>query len=471
MVSRPVTATLELAAPVPRARRRLELAGLLKLAVPLSIASGGQALMGLTDAAVVGRLDSTSLAGVGLGNGLFFAFTILGIGVVMGADPLVSQEVGAQNTAAARTWLWRGVGMAVLAGLGLCPLLGALPWALHFTRVPWEVIAKARVFLLWRLPGLIPLLIFHAQRGYLQAVGRVRALVVVTVLANVLNLLFDLLLVFGGGQLPAWTGPLRMVPSMGVAGAAMATDLCAVVEVAYLGLCVGRVEVPRFSRKFKLGQLGPIFSVGLPVGLHFFLEGGLFTLAGVLAARLGSVPGAAHQIALSFAGVSFTIASGIGMAGSVRVGHAVGARDTARARLSGLTAFGAGASFMCLSALIFMLFPKELAALMTNDPAVIALAVPLLVPTAVFQVSDGTQGIGAGVLRGAGDSRFTFVANLLGHYGVGLPLALVFGVVREGGVVGIWWGLCAGLTIVGVMLFIRFYRLSQRPIAPLTSSS
>jgi MATE family multidrug resistance protein len=181
----------------------------------------------------------------------------------------------------------------------------------------------------------------------------------------------------------------------------------------------------------------------------------------------GRTPLAAHQIALTLSSVTFTFAMGIGNAGSVRVGLAVGARDTPGARRAGLLAFGVGAAFMGCMALLFLLFPRQLVALMTNVPEIAATAVPLLAVAAVFQISDGVQGVGAGVLRGAGDSRFTFTANVLGHYLLGLPLSLWLGFGLGLGVVGIWWGLCLGLTAVALALVWRFLRLSRREIVPL----
>jgi MATE family multidrug resistance protein len=176
---------------------------------------------------------------------------------------------------------------------------------------------------------------------------------------------------------------------------------------------------------------------------------------------------AAHQIAIAWASLTFTVAVGVGNAGSVRVGWAVGAGDGAGVRRAGLAAFGVGAAVMALPALGFLLAPGALSRAMTDDPAVVAQAAPLLVVAAVFQLSDGIQGVGAGVLRGAGDTRFTFAANLVGHWLVGLPVALWLGPWRGGGVTGLWWGLCAGLTAVAVALLGRFAVVSSRPIAPL----
>jgi MATE family multidrug resistance protein len=222
----------------------------------------------------------------------------------------------------------------------------------------------------------------------------------------------------------------------------------------------------RVARRPRLPELRRILRLGTPVGLHMGAEVGIFALVGVLAGRLGPTHVAAHQIALSLASLSFCVALGIGLAGGVRVGWAVGRLDRVAARRAGLAAFGAGAAFMTLAALAFLLFPRALARLLTDDPGVLGMAAPLLVVAAVFQVSDGVQGVGAGVLRGAGDTRFTFAANMVGHWVIGFPVALVLGFAAGLGVVGLWWGLCAGLAAVAVALLGRFLRVSSRDIRP-----
>jgi MATE family multidrug resistance protein len=172
-------------------------------------------------------------------------------------------------------------------------------------------------------------------------------------------------------------------------------------------------------------------------------------------------------VAIALASFTFCAAVGVGMAGSVRVGRAVGARDTAGARRAGLLAFASGTGIMGLSAIAFWLFPGPLARILSDRPEVIAASVPLLAVCAVFKISDGVQGVGSGVLRGVGDTRFAFLANVCGHYLVGLPLAILLGLHLGWGVIGLWWGLCAGLTAVAAALLTRFIRLSSREIKPL----
>src|SRR5512143_1857674 len=420
-----------------RSPLRAELAALLRLAGPLALANGGQALMGVVDTAVCGRAGAAALAAAGLGNVLYFAVAVFGVGAVMGLDPLVSQAVGAGDARRARAWLWQGAWLSLGGGALLALPLALAPLALEPLGIEPEVARQGGAYLLWRLPGLPALLFFTAARAYLQGVGSTRAIVTSTVIGNAVNLAGDVLLVFGGAGLPAWAGPLRSVPAMGAPGAALASTLVIAVQAGALALAAGRVEVPggdRRQRRPSARDLGRALGVGLPVGLHMGAEVGVFSLAGFLAGRLGAASLAAHQLAIAYASLTFTVAVGVCAAGSVRVGWAVGAGDAAAARRAGLTAFGAGAGVMSLAALAFLLFPRPLARAMTDDPAVLAAGAPLLLVAAAFQVCDGIQGVGAGVLRGAGDTRFTFAANMVGHWLVGLPVAIGLGLLLGQGV-------------------------------------
>jgi MATE family multidrug resistance protein len=453
-------------------RLREELAALARLAAPLSAAQAGQALMGVVDTAVVGRAGAVPLAGVGLGNGLYFTVAVLGIGVMMGLDPLIAQAFGAGDRAQARRLAWQGGFLALHAALWLTLPLVALPFLLEPMGVEPAVAREAGRYLLWRVPGLLFLLLYVAGRAYLQAAGLVRPMVVATVVANLVNLPLDVLFVFGGAGLPALAGPLRLVPALGAAGAAIATTLCQVLQAVLLLYAAWRVPgppLPQAARRHDAATLRRAAGVGVPTGLHMVVEVAFFSLAGVLAARLGAVAIAAHQLALSVASLTFTVAVGVGQAGSVRVGLAVGARDRVAARRAGLTAFGASAGLMGLCGLAFLAAPGLIARALTDDPAVIVVAAPLFRVAALFQVFDGLQGAGAGVLRGAGQTRFTFLANLLAHWLLGLPAMLLLAFGLGLGVLGLWWGFVVGLVVVAAALLGRFLRVSSREIAPLAA--
>ncbi|PTL83249.1 MATE family efflux transporter [Vitiosangium sp. GDMCC 1.1324] len=449
--------------------RREEFRELWKLALPIAIAQGGQSLMSFVDTAVVGRVGTQALAAVGLSSSVFFAISSFAIGLMMGVDPLVSQAFGARNTPRARELLWQGCYLATIVGTVLAVPLMVVPRVLPLFGVNFAELPEVRDYLTWRALSLPLLLLFITTRAYLQATGRPRSLVVATGVANLFNLGANILFVFGGEGLPAWFGPLRLMPALGVKGSAIATLLACAMEWVIVAWAVRRAPVAanRAWVKPVRADILNALRVGLPIGLHIAAEVGVFSLAGVLSRWLGPESMSAHQIVMSFGSITFAVALGIGNAGSVRVGWAVGARNTPRARRSGLMAFASGAGFMVMSALFYALFPQQLARLMGAPPEVISLVVPLLMVCGVFQISDGVQGVGAGVLRGAGDTRFTFYANMVGHYLVGLPVALLLGFGMKLGVVGIWWGLCAGLTAVALALFWRFERQSSGTFQPL----
>lgn len=451
---------------------RTELKGLAKLALPIAVAQAGQSLMGFTDTAIAGRAGAETLGGVGLGNALFFAVGSFGMGAMMGLDPLISQAVGAGNQGRARRLLWQGLWLSLALFALALPVILLMPGLLTLMGTEAGLLSEARAYILWRAPSFLPLCLYGALRSYLQGRGRTAPIVWAAIIANVFNVFADMYLIFGGASLPEWTGPLRLMPAMGAAGAAIATVLGALLQVAIMVWGVRLLPVVSEVGRWKpdLRQLREALSVGLPVGLHFMAEVGVFAMSGVLASRLGTLAVAAHQIVLTYGSLSFTFAMGIGTAGSTRVGWAVGARDNAAASRSAWVAFAAGTAFMSLTAMVFLLFPAQLMRLMTNDPEVFKVGVSLMLVAAVFQIADGVQGVGAGVLRGVGDTRFTFLANLVGHWLFGMPIAVGLGFGLGLGVQGIWWGLCTGLILVAIALLARFHYLSKRPFRRLAGA-
>lgn len=451
---------------MPAGDVRREIGKLFRLAAPLAAAQAGTQLMGLVDIAVLGRVGARELGGAGLGNAVFFAVSVFGMGVVFGVDPLISQAVGADDQTRARRLLWQGCWLALEVTAVLTAILFILAALLPTFGVQPELVEPARTFLALRTLSLAPFLLFFVIRAYLQALGKTAPLIAAMVAANIVNFALDVYLIFGGSILPRWCGVLRDMPPMGVAGAALATVGATIIEVLIVVAAVRKIPVVVDHRRNR-AEMMQAFRIGLPMGLQIGAEVGVFALVGVLAARLGTLHLAAHQLVIGLASFTYTASLGVASAGSVRVGIAIGARDARATRLSGHVAFLGGAGVMLVSALAFAFAPGPLARLITNQPDVLAAAIPLFLVAAVFQLSDGTQAVGAGVLRGAGDTKFSFLANLFGHWVIGLPIALYLGFTMGLGIVGLWWGLCAGLTVVALMLFVRFEKLSRGEIAPI----
>jgi len=431
--------------------RPSELRQQLTLAIPLAAQQLGFQLMGTVDAAWLGHYDDTAIAAAGVANNLLFAITAIGLGIVMGLDSVVPQAIGAGRHADARRYLHAGMRLAVLVGLASMLVVLAAPALLVLADAPPEIIEDARVYLYLRAFGIVPFLLSIALRSYLAANNVTRPLLLAVIVGNVLNAFIDWALIFGV--------PSLGVPAMGVAGAAFATLFVQLLIVVVYAAGVRAVDRSNGRTERVVSTRADVAEVaryGGPVGGQLFAEVGIFGVATVLAARLGTLPSAAHSIALHIASFTFSIAVGVGAATSVRVGHAVGEGDLALARRRGLLGIATGMCVMGGCALAFLLAPTAIARVFTDDAAVITATAPLLAIAAVFQLSDATQAVAAGGLRALGHTRATFVGNAVGHYAIGLPIALGLAFGADLGARGLWWGLSAGLTATALYLVARF---------------
>ena len=452
-------------------RATSELRPLLKLAAPLAAVHLGDQMLSLVDTAVLGRVGSLELGAVGMGGSVFFLVSVIGIGILIGLDPLIAQAHGANERVLARRLLWQGIWLSTAVAVPVAALAVGACLALEPMGIAPDTADLVLSYVLSRLPGLYPILAFAAVRSLLQSEGVTRPLLTCVVLANVANAPLSWLLVMGDAGLLRVGLPAMGVPALGVVGAGLVSSLAAWIKLGWGARAISRIPTPDDDarRKPRRSELLRLWSVGLPVGMHFFVEVGGFSIVTFVMGRLGEVPLAAHNVALTLAATSFMVPLGASAATSVRVGQAVGRGDAAGARRAGLTAIGSATLFMAACAGILLLVPGPIVDALTDQPHVRAAALPLVGIAALFQVSDGMQVVAAGALRGAGDTRGPFVANLSGHYLVGLPLGLylTFRAGAEGagiGAPGMWWGLLVGLSIVGVTLTARFVRLASRPI-------
>ncbi len=433
----------------------------LALALPLCLGYTGQELMAVVDSAMVGHFSRVALAGFGVANVLLFTLGRFGAGVILGLDSLAPQAIGKGQPERARELYRAALKLCLLLGLPLT-FVGALaPLLLSIAGVPEEVADEAQIYLYGRLPSLVPYLLFTASASYLQAIGITRPIVWAVFLGSLVNFVADGLLVFGDATL-TWLGlPTIGLPALGGLGASLSTSVVTIVMAISLGISISRHRVRQAGLASKADVLR-IRRIGMPIGLQQLSEVGLFAIVGVTAASLGAIPGAAHQIAITLSSITFSIALGMGAATTVRVGQAVGGGDHRAARRAGILGVCWGAAIMCVVASAFVLIPHTLATIFTQDMLVISATIPLLMIAALFQVSDSVQAVLAGALRGAGDTRAVFIGNLLGHYGVGIWVALGLGLVANMGVIGLWWGLSAGLTVTAIGLAARFWWLTGR---------
>ncbi|MEM9189142.1 MAG: MATE family efflux transporter [Myxococcota bacterium] len=446
---------------------RTEFRALIKLAGPLALVYVGNMLLGAVDTAVVGRLGEVPLGAVGLGNGLFFTVTVLGTGLMLGIDPLISQAVGAKEPSTALHVYRQGLRIAAALTLPLACLSWISVLAIDLFGIDPAVSAETRGYIFARLFGLLPILLLIGMRSYLQAYDRTLPLIAGMVTANVVNLPLSWVLVFGDRGLEDLGLSAIGLPSMGAAGAGWTSAFCSLLQ-----MLIAWQAVRRLARQHGAGPrttdpqvIRRAIGLGAPIALTLFAEVGSFSLVGILMALHDPIVLAAHNVALTLASATFQVPMAVGAAAAVRVGQAVGRKDTPGARVAGAISLATGGAFMLLASAAFLGFPRGLSRLVTDQNPVIEQAVAFLMVAAAFQFVDGIQAVGAGALRGAGDTRFAFLSNVIGHYAIGLPLGAILCFATPMGPVGLWWGLNLGLGCVALALSVRFFRISRRTIA------
>jgi MATE family multidrug resistance protein len=444
-----------------RRPHRADFSALIELALPLATVQVGLMLMGVVDTVMVGRLSAEALAAAAVANVWFFAVTTIGMGCIAVLDPVVSQAVGARD----ETGIARGVQRGFLLALALTiPItLGNLPVeaVLRWTGQPAEVVPLAGDYIQLILPGIFPYLGFMVVREALQALGIIRPLIVVIILANLLNAVLNWALIFGHGGAPA----------MGIGGSALATTVSRWVMLASILALTWRIMRPRLwpwqRESFAWEPLRRMLAIGLPIGFQILFEYGVFGGVGLLMGRWGTAAVAGHQIALNLAAITFMVPFGIGAATSVLVGRAVGAGLPDEARRRASAGLIVSAAFMAVTAIVMVSVPGILARTYSPDPAVAAVAASLIPLAGAFQIFDGTQTVAIGALRGVGDTRIPVLINLTGYYSIGLPIGLWLAFNRNHGPTGLWWGLVAGLVVVALVLVARVRRRLGRELVRL----
>jgi MATE family multidrug resistance protein len=443
-----------------------EVRALAVLAGPITLSQVGLHLMGFVDTAMVGRLGASSLAAVGIGNGIFFTLLVTSMGVVLGMDPLVSQAVGAGEEARARSILWQAVRLALLVSLPTMAVIALAASLVGHVGIEAETSHQIWRFTLGRLPNVIPFLMFTACRSYLQAIGRTRSIVWATVWANIANVVGNFLFIYGDDGLARLGLPRVGLPPLGVLGSGIASSIASLATLVVIGREIFRVSGRPAAADLRADSttMRTIARLGMPIGMHLLSEVGAFSLVGILAGRLGAEVAAGHQVALGLASMSFTVALGLANATAVQVGHAVGRGDTRGVRRAGFVGLVGSGVVMGVPAIAFAAAPWMCARILSDKPEIIEAAIPLIRIAALFQLWDGAQVVAAGALRGAGDTRSAQFANMAGYYLMGLPLALLLGFQMGFGAVGFWWGLSAALAVIAVGLVLRFWQVSSREI-------
>jgi len=437
---------------------RTELRAMLALAWPLILANLTQQAIQATDVLLMGRLGATQLAAATLALNLTFTFNLLMLGLLIASSPMMATALGQRFNAV------RDVRRTFRAGLWLLALMLPPYWLvlwhvgaiMRLFGISAELSAQGQTFLRAYMWCTAPWLLFQLLRNFVSALERPRVVLWLSLAGIALNAILSWSLIFGHFGLPA----------LGLVGGGTGSTL------TWLTLCILLMVVMQADRQFRRFHLfghwwrfdrqrtAAMVKLGWPIGLTMALEMGVFALAAYFMGWIGAPAVAAHAVALQLAALTFMVPLGLGQAATVRVGLALGRRDEEGIARAGWTAWVMGVGFMGAMALVMWSIPRTLVTLFLDDvPAnavVIGLAVSFLRVAAAFQLVDGAQVIGAGMLRGLHDTRWPLLFALVGYWIVGLGIGTWLAFGRDWKGVGIWVGLASGLAAVAALMLTRW---------------
>jgi MATE family multidrug resistance protein len=430
----------------------------LVIAGPIIISNVSQVGLGLIDSAMIGAIDYRQLAASSLVINILGIPQVLGIGMTMAISPLVAMANGRNDVERASKVAFNGVILAAVVALVIAVSivcsrqllfhLGQDPQVAMFAKPYYEVMA-------W---SLIPMIIFLAVKQFTDALEFTKTAMLLSLLSLPMNAFLNWLFIYGKFGFPR----------LELFGTGIATLITRIVIAVTLIIIVLRHKVfkPYFEARHKAWKIDKkmwreLLHIGIPSSLQYGMEAGAFSISGIMIGWLGATTQAAHQIALNLASTTFMASLGLSMAGSIRVANAYGRNDKKGLRHIGKSTIAGGLGYGVICGLLFILLQHQLPFAFTNNNEVAAIAASLLVYGALFQISDATQAIGVGLLRGIHDVRMPTFFVAIAYWAIGIPVGYFLAFNMQLHAAGIWLGFVIGLTISSLLLNSRFLKKSQ----------
>ena len=413
----------------------------------------GHITVGVFDSLMIGKVSVSQLAAVSLATSIFSFILLFCIGLSYGITPLISSSVRGKKYVS--SILYNGMLVNVISSILLVSFVILTKHLLSYLGQDEEVLFHTYSYLDIICISLIPLILFQTFKQFIEGLGFTKPSMYISVISNVINVVLNAVLIFG----------LFGFPRLEIIGAAYATLISRVIMfLLILIYCLNDRRFSKYILKTKflvnLNHIKDIFRIGFASGLQYIFEVGAFSVATVMTGSIGAIHLAAHQIALNLASISYMIASGIGSASMISLSYYDGKRNFEDMRRSGFASFLLVFILMIVSALVFIMFRNYLPVLYVDDSSVINIASTLLIIAGLFQISDGIQAVGLGILRGIRDIKKPTIVTFISYWIISIPLSYFLGIEYGYGVYGIWIGLSVGLTLAAIFHVTRFNYLT-----------
>ncbi|ANI88461.1 MATE family efflux transporter [Arachidicoccus ginsenosidimutans] len=427
-----------------------------KLSLPIILGEVTQMSLGLIDSAMVGAISYKQLAAAALVNSVLTIPFVFGIGLTMSISQKVALAHGRRDGQQVSHYLFNGFLLCTLGAVFISLCLEFGKNILYHLGQDADVARLAEPFLRIVSISLIPSLMFIALKQFTDGLEKTRTAMMLSLLSMPLNVFLNWMLIYGHFGFPR----LELV------GAALGTLITRTIILVTLILIV--CFHPTFRRyilvrknqwNIRWQSIKDLLGIGVPSALQAVLEAGAFAVSAILVGTLGAVSQAAHQIALQCAALTFMVSLGLAQGSAIRIGNAFGRKNWDEINHIGKSTFYSGLLYGLCCAILFIIFRKQLSLIFNADVHVVLLASTLMIFAAVFQISDATQAIAVGCLRGINDVKVPTIYMAIAYWIVGVPAGCLLAFTFHFGASGIWVGFVIGLSAVSILLNKRFNKM------------
>lgn len=432
----------------------------LELAAPILLAQAGQVIVQYADTIMVGRIGVDALAAASFGGSIAMLCLLICMGISMGLTPIVGKLYSGGGHRDSSHFFQN----ALLLNFGLSILLSLAFYggSYLFTSLgqTTEVVELSLPYYRMLIYSVVPYMLFLTFKQFTEGVGNTKVSMVITIAANLINILFNYFLIYGKGGFP----------EMGIEGAGIATLLSRIaMPLLFVAYYLRNHTYKRYlcffsHSAFSVQRIVALCKMGFPIGLQFMMEHSAFMFNTIMMGWFGAAALAAHQITLQTTIFGFMIATGIANATMIRVSHEYGRKDFQAAKCAANASFHIITVFMLFLAVAYFFLRVPIASVFTSDPQVIEIASTLLIIGAVYQISDGLQLVSVGALRGIGDVKIPMYYSFFCYMIASLATAYLFGFKLGFAESGLWYGFVAGLSLACVLYLTRWSNCINKKI-------
>lgn len=431
----------------------------LKLAFPIILGEVSQMMLGIIDTAMVGAVSYKQLAAAALVMSVINIPYVFGIGITISVSQMVSMAHGRRDGKLVSHYLYNGFWLCTISAIAISVAIELSKNILfHLDQDP--VVAQLALPYLQIMGwSVIPMLLFLSLKQFTDGLEFTKTAMILSLAALPMNAFLNWLFIYGN----------RGFPRLELLGAGWATLITRIFIFIFLALIIlyhktfrRYIAVRSIVWKVRWKTMKELLHIGVPSSFQISMEAGAFAVSGVLIGTIGAVEQAAHQIALSCASLTFMVSMGLSQASSIRASNSFGRNDWQLIKTIGKSTLLMALIYGTFCALIFILLRNQLPLIFNENPEVVSMTSYLLLFAALFQISDSTQAISAGLLRGIKDVKVPTYFIALAYWAIGIPVGCVLAFSFKMGAAGIWTGFITGLTFSATFLSFRFKKITEK---------